>query len=383
MYLTELKLGFGKVANLFLYLNYHPIDDFVVNLDNVWKFIGFSNKANGKRLLKQHFTENRDYKKLLIRTDEQKTAVIRTDDGKFSNETIMLNINTFKKLCLKSNTDNADKIHDYYIKLEMVYNELMKEQLEEQEKRIQLLENKPNIEGFSTKSGYIYLTKDNSSIGSYKIGLCENPDARLTTMNISSSQKSLEFVGVFKCNNMKSAEKIIHVILDPFRIKKRNEWFYLSNDIEFNYAIHIIKKSIEITDKYNFVDYYSFKNYAENLPLEIIDKEIKPLKYTNSNFIKRNDKLSIYNGVSWCIKNNKWASRVGYNNKIIFLGVYDIEVEAAVGYNDYVSYLNKTENLNYQLNDIIDYKPNPRDILKENYIKKYKKKLRVLMVYIS
>jgi hypothetical protein len=41
-------------------------------------------------------------------------------------ETIMLNINKFKKLCLKSNTDNADKIHDYYIKLEMVYNELIK-----------------------------------------------------------------------------------------------------------------------------------------------------------------------------------------------------------------------------------------------------------------
>ena len=58
------------VSNLFLYLNYHHINDFVVNLDNVWKFIGFSNKANAKRLLKQHFTENKDYQKLLIRTDE-------------------------------------------------------------------------------------------------------------------------------------------------------------------------------------------------------------------------------------------------------------------------------------------------------------------------
>ena len=54
------------VCNLFLYLNYHAVNDFVVNLDNVWKFIGFSNKANGKRLLKQHFTENRDYKIVFI-----------------------------------------------------------------------------------------------------------------------------------------------------------------------------------------------------------------------------------------------------------------------------------------------------------------------------
>ena len=91
---------------MFLYLNYHPVDDFVVNLETVWKFIGFSNKANGKRLLKQHFTENRDYKISLIRTDE------RVYGGQ-NLETIMLNINTFKKLCLKSNTDNADKIPLY------------------------------------------------------------------------------------------------------------------------------------------------------------------------------------------------------------------------------------------------------------------------------
>ena len=84
------------VTNLFLYLNYHPVDDFVVNLENVWKFIGFSNKANGKRLLKQHFTENKDYKITLIRSDE------RVHGGQ-NLETIMMNINTFKKLCLKSN----------------------------------------------------------------------------------------------------------------------------------------------------------------------------------------------------------------------------------------------------------------------------------------
>ncbi len=35
-------------------------------------------------------------------------------------ETIMLNINTFKKLCLKANTENAAKIHDYYIKIPFV-----------------------------------------------------------------------------------------------------------------------------------------------------------------------------------------------------------------------------------------------------------------------
>ena len=53
-----------------------------------------------------------DEQTLLIRSDEQKNKDSR---GGYNQETIMMNVNTFKKLCLKSNTDNADKIHDYYV----------------------------------------------------------------------------------------------------------------------------------------------------------------------------------------------------------------------------------------------------------------------------
>jgi hypothetical protein len=64
---------------LFLFLNYHPINDFVINLENVWKFIGFSNKANAKRLFKHNFTEEKN---------------IQKKQGGYNQETIMLNINT-------------------------------------------------------------------------------------------------------------------------------------------------------------------------------------------------------------------------------------------------------------------------------------------------
>jgi hypothetical protein len=169
------------VSNVFLYLNYHPVDDFVVDLDNVWKFIGFSNKANGKRLLKQHFTENRDYKISLIRTDEQ---VVNIKNGKniggagLNQETIMLNINTFKKLCLKSNTENADRIHDYYIKLEMVYNELMKEQLKEQQNKLE--EQKTLVEEQKTmiKEKEELLLEQNKEINKYKEKIYEEVEKR-------------------------------------------------------------------------------------------------------------------------------------------------------------------------------------------------------------
>lgn len=78
---------------MFLYLNYHPTNDFVVNLENIWKFIGFSNKANGKRLLKQHFTENKDYKLIFIRTDENKTLLMAgVMDGVMAGTMIILDI---------------------------------------------------------------------------------------------------------------------------------------------------------------------------------------------------------------------------------------------------------------------------------------------------
>ena len=379
------------VSNLFLYLNYHAIDDFIINLDNVWKFIGFSNKANAKRLLKHNFTENKDYKTLLVYNDEQ-TIFIRTDENKINEETrgrkqetIMLNINTFKKLCLKANTENADKIHDYYIKLEMVYNELMKEQLEqkekqieEQQKTIEFLENRPDTEGFSVKKGYVYLIKDTSSIGSYKIGLAENPDGRLTTLNVSSSNKSLKMLTMFKSNNMKYAEKLIHILLEPFRIKKRAEWFFFSNDLELNYAINVIKTGIEIVDKCSFIDYISFKNYAENLQDKlnsINEKNIiveKPDKYINS--YTKPDKISNYNGVSWCIRQNKWVSRLTKDNNTVVLGYYLSELDAAIAYNDYASYLNESLEIKYRLNQLENYVSNPRDLLEEYRQKRFQSK---------
>jgi hypothetical protein len=265
------------VSNLFLYLNYHPVDDFVVDLDNVWKFIGFSNKANGKRLLKQHFTENRDYKISLIRTDE------RVHGGQ-NLETIMLNINTFKKLCLKSNTENADRIHDYYIKLEMVYNELMKEQLREQktlveeqktmieEKEKLLLEQNKEINKYKEKiyeevekRGFVYVIKTDS-YNFYKVGKTKdfvlNRVKGLQTGNVYDIQILLEF----PTSNPDLLERCVHYILDRYRCNSGREFF----DCDFEY----IKKIIEICG--NTIDTLksTYQNIFNSQSINGIDKEI-------------------------------------------------------------------------------------------------------------
>jgi phage anti-repressor protein len=46
--------------------------------------------------------------------------------GGHNKESYLLNIKTFKKLCLKSNTKKADEIDDYFIKLEEILHEIIK-----------------------------------------------------------------------------------------------------------------------------------------------------------------------------------------------------------------------------------------------------------------
>ena len=382
------------VANLFLYLNYHPVNDFVVNLENVWKFIGFSNKANAKRTLENNFTKDKDYKILLLRSDKQVhacTTVIRTDDGKFGSETIMLNINTFKKLCLKSNTENADKIHDYYIKLEMVYNELMKEQLREQkalllekDETIKQLENKPETCGFERLPGYIYFIEDTTKPGHIKLGYATTPNNRVSSLNVGSSTYSLKILATFETFDKEFAEKIIHHSLNPFRIKNRKEWFYLKNKNEMIYALNTVKNCIQFIKTFdiNEIDQNEFvqnsdinieelltdinkKNVDEKNKVKELQKENR--KKINKTIIeKAGPKSGTFKGVVFCKDKNLWSSNLQHNNINNFLGHFTDEIDGAKVYNDYALYLNQKENTNYYLNEIPGYVTVPRNVPEEN-----------------
>ena len=328
----------------------------------------------------------------IMNFDEDEKVVRTTYSSNSGNpDTIFLTSQGVYRLLYNSKKEIAKKFRKWAGNIldDIIFNESAElkrqieekeKQIEKQQKKIELLENRPETEGFSVKPGYIYLIKDTSSIGSYKIGLSENPDGRLSALNISSSQKSLKMVNMFKSNNMKYAEKIIHILLEPFRIKKRNEWFYLCNETELNYAIYTIKNSILYTDKYDFVDYNSFKDYSLTIPnnlQDIKEEDVnfkKPVKFTNNNFLSKKDKLSNYNGVSWSVKNNKWTSRLTKDNETLSLGSYSTELEAAIVYNDYASYLNETLEIKYRLNEIENYTPKPRDMVKEYREKRFQSK---------
>ena len=61
--------------------------------------------------------------------------------GGHNKQVIMLNVNTFKKLCMKANTSRANDICDYYVKMENIMHKYMKQKLiESQNLKVQYLE---------------------------------------------------------------------------------------------------------------------------------------------------------------------------------------------------------------------------------------------------
>jgi hypothetical protein len=123
----------------YCYLNYHPTNDFVIDFDNVWKWLGFSQKIDAKRLLEKYFTLDIDYKNLDL--GNSKANSVNEKWGGHNKKIIMLNIKCFKSLCLKCNTKKASEIHEYYMKLEEILQETLEDETNELKLQLQQKEN--------------------------------------------------------------------------------------------------------------------------------------------------------------------------------------------------------------------------------------------------
>ena len=124
------------VSSFYCYLNYDKTTDFVVDLDDVWKWLGFTQKAHVKPMIESNFKLNVDYTISIpefkkTKTDQQSggsdeeqpsesTVPSKPKNGGQNKQTIKLTIRCFKLLCLKAQTKKAGEIHDYYLRLEEI-----------------------------------------------------------------------------------------------------------------------------------------------------------------------------------------------------------------------------------------------------------------------
>jgi len=127
------------VSSFYCYLNYDKNLDFVVDLDNIWKWLGFTQKFNAIRMLEKHFNLEIDYRNVAPATSGASYEIDSSNNnlkqeekwGGHNKQIIMLTIKCFKSLCLKAQTKKASEIHEYYMKMEETLHQIVEEETDE------------------------------------------------------------------------------------------------------------------------------------------------------------------------------------------------------------------------------------------------------------
>ena len=279
------------VASFYCYLNYNSKTDFVIELESIWKWLGFSRKDPAKVVLLKHFILDIDYKIITNELCETEVApevagagiTTKKLGGAGQNkEKIVMTINTFKKLCLKSNTKKADEIHDYFIKLEEITQmciteesqelknqlqdkinemQLLELNLEEKDHKINLMTRKVNKfnKGESVYIFHSTIQEDNKVVDLYKLGRTKYANVRDTVHKTASYKGILLQVD---CVDSVLLERNLHFLLNKYRKTNRREWFTCTFDIMKN-AIDYAKYVLE-----NNIDFENFKLDNVKIPIK-------------------------------------------------------------------------------------------------------------------
>jgi predicted nuclease with TOPRIM domain len=261
------------LSSFYCYLKYDSKNDFVIDLDNVWKWLDFGQKDSGKRVIEKNFLINKDYKIFAPQVGGAK----KDNRGGHNKEIIMLNIDTFKRFCLKAGTKKADEVHDYFIKLENIMFEITKEECEELKQQVMQLENKNKetqetlfkekeiqnektlLEKFSHKCSLIYIIKVKTfENGEYiiKIGY-SNKGITYRYNEHKTNYDECILLNCFLVDKSKDFEGFLHNhnLVYPNKCKtlekheKENELFLIGTTLTYQMLLKIIEDNI---NNYNY-----------------------------------------------------------------------------------------------------------------------------------
>ena len=297
------------VSSFYCYLNYDKNTDFVIDLDNVWKWIGFTLKATAKDLLEKYFKINIDYK-ISLRSKPEQDLVESIDKkwGGQNKQIIIMTIKCFKSLCLKARTKKADEIHEYYMNMEEVLQETISEQTDELKLQLEQKENtileiqktaeeekgelikqkkieieKAIISQFPSNTECVYIgTIENTNEKEEKLikfGCTNNLHQRI--LNHKKDYNNFILIEAFRVQNkaeienlIRSHNKIKKQIRTIFSNEKNRTEIIAYDDI--NFTIEQLKKSIK---DIIHAKTYCIENYNKILKInEELEKENNELK---------------------------------------------------------------------------------------------------------
>ncbi len=290
-----------------LYLKYGYDDNkFIINFDDIWKWVGFMRKDPAKRLLISKFTENINfiYQKdvhfkveMLLERDK-----IKNKNANINNEVILLNVSTFKKFCIKASTQRADEICDYYIKMEKImfkYTEekLIENQIKLQETQNNLLETQKKLSNFIEYDEELFWNENQISDYNNKnviyiafIGIINNEriykygkSEQIYTREFKQHQK---FFSIFKMKYVIESDNMSYIEKE---FKKNLKSKNLLRTIEINYTNQTELFTISEQQNIDLIIENLVKLVDEN-PLPAIKNLRKELEETKDRYIKELEK---------------------------------------------------------------------------------------------
>jgi len=215
------------VASFYSYLNCNP-EDFVIDLDDVWNWLGFGQKVKAKILLEKQFIIDKDYK--MIAPD---ASGAKSGRGGHNKETILLTIKAFKLFCLKAGTKKADQIHEYYLKLEETLHEVVNEESSELRNQLEQLKNEMVIKETKAKQEFDQTLTKEKALEKQKLLLREfgNAGALVYIVRVKSYENGCYVIKIGESRRGVEARFNEHkpkyeeaILLDCFMVKRSRDF---------------------------------------------------------------------------------------------------------------------------------------------------------------
>ena len=336
------------LSSFYCYLKYDSKNDYVIDLDNVWKWLDFSQKDAAKRVIEKNFLINKDYKIFAPQVGGAK----KDTRGGHNKEVIMLNVETFKKFCLKAGTKKADEIHDYFIKLENIMFEITKEEGDELKQQVLTLENKnKKMEEKIIKQKELdnekFLLKEYTNIGCmiYIIKVKMNDDGT-HIVKIGHSTKGIKerynecklkhtnilLLNCFEVDKSYQFEQFLHThqnirpnnVTNLIGHEKDKELFLIGTTLTYQTLIKIIDDNIN-NYKYKVRELLlEIENLKLKQPVEVINNDNELLKeLVNVNKLLTNKVCSLETSIQQILnKLNAQETKIvtGFNQQLPHLG---------------------------------------------------------------
>ena len=209
--------GFQKINE---YSKYAP---FTISLDDVVFWLETA-KDKLKKTLVNSYLKLVDYKQIVVLPPRGEQDL---SHGGHNKDTILLTPDCFKLLCMRSKTKKADKVRQYYVDLEKLIDEYKNIIIENQNKKINILEADLRKDIYP-KGGHCYIFEETDELSEiyYRIGQSKDMTKRMATHNSSNAHKKIVIFKI-KTNNIIHYESCLRSTMYDYRYKNNKDFYKL------------------------------------------------------------------------------------------------------------------------------------------------------------